>query len=74
MQNRIVLKELEEIVGKYNGFTQNKMFIEVKLLDKVLFIDNNSTNAHIILEKLKTLRIGDQISILRLDGTFHVRI
>jgi len=67
------LRDLDEIIGRFGGFTTEATFTKVRINDAVLFLEIDTKETTEILHTLKGVKTGEQIGILRLDSKFHIR-
>ena len=74
MQKEIVLSELDEIVGLFNGISSNEIFTRVKIGDHVVLLKNGSKSALNVMKNLENVKCGTKIAMLYLGGEIFLRI
>ena len=73
-EEEIVLRELEEVVGVFNGISKNKTFTQVKIGDRAVVLENGAKSTENVVEQLGDIKAGANIGILHIGGDFRVRL
>ena len=72
-KEELILGELEEVVGIFKGFSIGKTFMTIKVGRHEIILESEAESTKSLVERLKRLRKGSRIGLLRYNGGIRVR-